>query len=100
MILRSFNLLHFIYYPLILMLHDGAMAIDSDIQAIAILCKDTEAKVRPPEGDAKSLKILAGVLQGSTLAPFLFVIVLDYALRTAIDGNEHLGFTFQEQSCR
>ena len=25
--------------------------------------------------------------------------MLDYALRTAIDGNEHLGFTCPEQSC-
>jgi len=27
-------------------------------------------------------------LQGDTLAPFLFVIVLDYALRKATDGRE------------
>ena len=38
--------------------------------------------------------ITAGVLQGDTLAPFLFVIVLDYALRKALTGREEgLGFT-------
>ena len=34
------------------------------------------------------------MLQGDTLAPFLFIIVLDYALRQAIQGREQeLGFT-------
>ena len=42
--------------------------------------------------------IVAGVLQGDTLAPYLFIICLDYLLRTSIDargvvviavGNEH-----------
>ena len=29
--------------------------------------------------------VVAGVLQGDTLAPFLFIICLDYVLRTSID---------------
>ena len=29
--------------------------------------------------------IVAGVLQGNTLAPYLFIIYLDYVLRTSID---------------
>ena len=34
------------------------------------------------------------VIQGDTLAPYLFIIVLDYALRQAITGREEeLGFT-------
>ena len=33
-------------------------------------------------------------MQGDTLAPFLFIIVLDYALRKVISGREQgLGFT-------
>ncbi|KAJ8346398.1 hypothetical protein SKAU_G00277990 [Synaphobranchus kaupii] len=44
--------------------------------------------------EAQEFDILAGVLQGDTLAPFLFIIVLDYALRQAIEGREKdLGFT-------
>ena len=32
--------------------------------------------------------IVAGVLQGYTLAPYLFIICLDYLLRTSIDKNQ------------
>ena len=43
-------------------------------------------------------KIHAGVMQGDTLAPFLFVTVLDYALRNAIGGRENeLGLTINER---
>ena len=31
------------------------------------------------------MKLVAGVLQRDTLAPFLFIICLDYVLRTSID---------------
>ena len=30
-------------------------------------------------------EIVAGVLQGDTFAPYLFIICLDYLLRTSID---------------
>ena len=35
--------------------------------------------------------INAGVLQWDTLAPLLFIITLDYVLRTSIDENKNLG---------
>ena len=54
-----------------------------------------------PDGDTDYFKITAGVMQGDTLAPFLFVIVLDYALRKAIDGRElELGLTLIERRGR
>ena len=49
----------------------------------------SRAKVVTPDGNSEEFDILAGVLQGDTLAPFLFVIVLDFALRKAISGREH-----------
>ena len=56
--------------------------------------KDVFAKVLTPDGETAWFQLLAGVLQGDTLAPFLFIIVLDYALRKAISGREvELGFT-------
>ena len=37
--------------------------------------------------------IIAGVLQESALAPYLFVICQDYLLRTSIDLMKENGFT-------
>ena len=48
-----------------------------------ILYRDT--KVRSPEGDTDYFDIVVWVLQGDTLAPYLFIICLDYVLRTSID---------------
>ena len=48
----------------------------------------TWAKVRIPDGNIDSFEILGSVLQGDTLASFLFIVALDHALRNAIDGEE------------
>ncbi len=42
-------------------------------------------KVCSLDGDTQYFDIVAGVLQGDTLAPYLFIICLDYVLRTSID---------------
>ena len=34
-------------------------------------------------------------MQGDTLAPYLFIIGLDYALKTVLDGKENIGFTLK-----
>ncbi|CAH1244315.1 Hypp7257 [Branchiostoma lanceolatum] len=47
--------------------------------AIAATNLQTWAKVRTPDGDTDTFQILAGVLQGDTLAPFLFIVALGYA---------------------
>lgn len=39
-----------------------------------------------PDGNSEEFDMLAGVMQRDTLAPFLFIIVLDYALKKAIIG--------------
>ena len=45
--------------------------------------------------------IQAAVLQGNTLAPFLFIVALDYVLRTTLQGNkECLGFTLIQRKSR
>ena len=48
--------------------------------------KNSCAHVITPDGETKLFDILAGIFQGDTLAPFLFIIVLDYSLR---DAYEH-----------
>ena len=55
------------------------------VAAITILYRNTKVKVRSPDGDTEYFDIVAGVLQGDTLAPYLFIICLDYELRTSID---------------
>ena len=64
------------------------------LRAIEAMYTNTRAKIISPDGETDMFEITGGVLQGDTLAPFLFVIVLDYALRKALDGKEEdLGFT-------
>ena len=46
--------------------------------------RNTKAKVRSPDEDTDCLDIVAGVLQGGILAPYLYMICLDYVLRTSI----------------
>jgi len=54
-----------------------------------------------PDGETQQFDVFAGVLQGDTLAPYLFIIVLDDALRKATEGmEEELGFTITPKKSR
>ena len=55
------------------------------VASITFLYRNTIVKVRSPDGDTEYFDIVAGILQGDTLAPYLFIICLDYVLRTSID---------------
>ena len=55
------------------------------VAVITILYRNTKVKVRSPDGDTEYFDIVAGVLQGYMLAQYLFIICLDYVLRTSID---------------
>ena len=46
------------------------------LRAIESMYTNTRAKVISPDGETQEFHILAGVLQGDTLAPYLFIIVL------------------------
>ena len=62
------------------------------VAAITILSRNTKVKVRSPNGDTVYFDIVAGVLQGDTLAPYLFIICLDYVLRISVDKIRENGF--------
>ena len=49
-------------------------------------------KVRSHDGDTDYFDIVAGVLQGGTLSPYLFIICLDSVLPTSIDKIKENGF--------
>ena len=57
-------------------------------------------KVSLPDGDTEYFDIVAGVLQGDTLAPYLFIICLDYMLRTSIDKMRENGFKLTKKRSR
>ena len=70
------------------------------VAAITILYRNTKVKVRSPDGDTEYFDIVAGVLQGDTLAPYLFIICLDYVLRTSIDKIKENGFELTKRRSR
>ena len=60
-----------------------------------------EQKLRySSNGETEYFEILGGVLQGETLAPYLFNIVIDYIMRMAIDGKEQFGFILNPKRSR
>ena len=61
---------------------------------------DTFAKVMTPDGLTEAFAILAGVLQGDTLAPYIFIIVVDYIMRTALKDLDEPGFTLTLRQSR
>ena len=59
-----------------------------------ILYKNTKAMVHSADGDTDFFNIVAGILQGDTLAQYSLIICLDYILQTSIDLIKENGFTF------
>ena len=65
-----------------------------------MLYRNTKVKVCSPDGDTDYFDIVTGVLQGDTLAPYLFIICLDYMLRTCIDKMKENGFKLTKKRSR
>ena len=65
-----------------------------------ILYRNTKVKVRSPDGDTEYFDIVAGVLQGDTLVPYLFIICPDNMLRTLIDKIRENGFELTKKRSR
>ena len=70
------------------------------VAAITILYRNTKVKVLSLDGDTEYFDIVAGVLQGDTLASYLFIICLDYGLRTSIDKIRENGFELTKKRSR
>ena len=51
------------------------------VNAIAIIYDNPSSFVQTLDGRIKEFFTTTGILQGDTLAPYLFVIVVDYLLR-------------------
>ena len=70
------------------------------VAAITILYRNTKVKVCSSDGDTEYFDIVAGVLQGDMLAPYLFIICLDYVLRTSIDKIRENDFELTKKRSR
>ena len=70
------------------------------IAAIIMLYRNTKVKTCSPDGDTDYFDIVADVLQGDTLATYLFIICLDYVLRTSIDKIKENGFKLTKERSR
>ena len=66
-----------------------------------IVYRNAKVKVRSPDWNTDYFDILAGVLQGDTLAPYHLIICLDYVLISSIDEIKENGFKLtKERSIR
>ena len=54
-------------------------------------------KVRSPDGDTEYFDIFAGVLKRDTLAPYLFIICLDYVLRHRLIKSKKMTSSWQRK---
>ena len=73
---------------------------EETVAAITMLSRNTKVKVGSPDGDRVYFDIVAGVLQGDTLAPYLFIICLHYVLRTSVDKIKENGFKLTKERSR
>ena len=62
------------------------------LTAIMMICENTKVKVCCLDGNTDFFYIVAGILQGDILAPYLFIICQDYVLWTLIDLTKEYGF--------
>ena len=70
------------------------------VAAIMMLYKNTRVKVGSLDVDTDYFDMVAGLLQGDTLAPYQFINCLDYVLRTSIDLMKENGFKLAKERIR
>ena len=69
-------------------------------KAIRAAYTNTTAQVITEDGNTDFFTIEAGVLQGDTPAPYLFIIVIDYVIRTSTKNREILGLKITQRLSR
>ena len=65
-----------------------------------MLYKNTKVKVRSADEDTDYLGIVTGSVQEDTIVPYLFIICLDYMLRTSIELMKENGFKLAKERGR
>ena len=65
-----------------------------------MLYKKTKVKVCEKDGHTDYFDIVASVLQGDTLTPYLFIICVDYMIRSSIYKIKDNGFKLAKERNR
>ena len=65
-----------------------------------MLYRNAKVKVCSSDGDTDYFGIIAGVLQEDTVSPYLFMICLDYVLRTSMDKIKENGYELRQKRSR
>ena len=55
------------------------------VQVIMMMYRGSVAIVKTKDGESGPIPLSVGVLQGDTLAPYLFIIMVDYVMRNSVD---------------
>ena len=66
------------------------------VEGIKELYIDTVAQVVTEDGNTNFFPIVAIVLQGHTLPPYLLIIILDYVQRIAMAKDDNFGITLHQ----
>ena len=66
------------------------------IEAVYALYRNTDAMVTTSDGPTEQFPTSSGVLQGDSLAPFVFIIIMDWIIRTAIPDDSR-GFILERR---
>ena len=70
------------------------------IAVIMMIYRHTKVRVLSPDGDTHYFDIVEGVLKVGTLPPYLFIICLDYILKSSVDKMEDNGFKLTKERSR
>ena len=92
---KAFDSLHRSSIPVILSQYNVPICLVSDIIK---MYSDTSACVSTELDPTEWFKTTSGVLQGDTLSPYLFIVLLDYALKTALQDD--VGFVVCKRNGR
>ena len=81
---KAFDTLHRSSIPVILSLYNVPDCLISDVIQ---MYSDTSACVSTELESTEWTKATSGVLQGDTLSPYLFIVLLDYALKKTLQDD-------------
>ena len=90
---KAFDTLHRSSIPVIFSQYNVPNCLISDIIQ---MYSDTSACVSTELGPTEWFETTSGVLKGDTLSPYLFIVLLDYALKKTLQDN--VGFVVRKRN--